>query len=167
MNRALPRSEAGQRRSPSLLVKKTHVQHGTQDVVVDLSTIMVEDLRRPNTPAPNLVVRRAVIKGVLIPASMGLGIGPKLDLPLQHSVHDLDHIRSIPQFSSKRNTYTGIGGIWTLSIEGLVVGTIVLLGDRPNPVIQGIRRQGMSAGGDRKQSSGRKIAVIGGEHDEK
>ena len=98
---------------------------------------------------------------------MGLGVRPKLDLPLQHSVHDLDHIRSLPLLSSKRNTYTRIGGIWTLSIEGPVIGTVVLLGDRPNPVVQGIRRQGMSTRGDRKQSSSRKVAVIGGEHDEK
>ena len=61
----------------------------------------------------------------------------------------------------------GIGGIWTLSIEGMVVGTVVLLGNRSHPVIQGVRRQSMSASGNRKQSRGRKIAVIGGEHDEK
>ena len=68
---------------------------------------MVEDLRRPNTPAPNLVVQRAVIKGVLIPASMGLGIGPELDFPLQHSVHDLDHIRLFPPSSSKEKHIHG------------------------------------------------------------
>ena len=95
------------RRSPSLLVKKTHVQHGTQDVVIDLGPIMVKDLRRPNTLAPNLVIRRAVVKGILIPARMGLGISPKLDLPLQHSVHDLEHIRSFPPSSSKEKHIHG------------------------------------------------------------
>ena len=154
-------------RSPSLLVKKTHVQHGTQDVVIDLGPIMVEDLRRPNTPTPNLVIWRTVVKGILIPTSMGLGVGPKLDLPLQHSVHDLDHIRSFPPSSSKKNTYTGISGIWTLSIEGAVIGAVVLLGDRSNPVIQGIRHQGMGTRGNREQSCGCKIAVIGGRHNEK
>ena len=127
----------------------------------------MKDLRRPDAPAPNLVVRRTIIKSVLIPTSMGLGIGPELDLPLQHSVHDLNHVRSIPPFSSKGNTYARISGIWTLSIEGPVIGTVVLLGDRPNPVIQGIRRQGMRTRGDREQSSGRKVAVIGGKHDKK
>ena len=49
----------------------------------------------------------------------------------------------------------------------MVIGVVVLLGDCSNPVIQRVRRQGMSTGGNRKQSSGRQIAVIGGKHDEK
>ena len=49
----------------------------------------------------------------------------------------------------------------------MVIGVVVLLGDCSNPVIQGVRRQGTSTGGNRKQSSGRKITVIGGEHDKK
>ena len=155
------------RRSPSLLVKKTHVQHGTQDVVIDLGPVMVKDLRRANTPAPNLVIRRAVVKGILIPTSMGLGVSLKLDLPLQHLVHDLDHIRLFPLLSSKKNTYMEIGGIGTLSVEGSVIGMIVFLDDRSNPVVQGVRRQGMSTGGNREQSHSCKIAVIGGEHDKK
>ena len=167
MNPLFKRGLLCPRRSPGLLVKKTHVQHGTQDVIIDLGPIMVENLRRLNTPTPNLVIRRTVFKGILIPTSIGLGVGPKLDLPLQHSVHDLDHIRSFPLLSSKRNTYTRIGGIGTLSIEGSVIGAIVLLGNRSNPMVQGVRRQGMSAGGNRKQSSGRKIAVVGGKHDDK
>ena len=60
-----------------------------------------------------------------------------------------------------------IGGVWTLPVEGSAIGAIVFLGDHSNPVVQGVRRQGMSTGGNREQSSGRKIAVIGGEHDKK
>ena len=118
-------------------------------------------------PSAPSVIRRAVVKGILIPTSMGLGISPKLDLPLQHLVHDLDHIRLFPPPSSKKNTYTEIGGVWTLPIEGSAIGAVVFLGDRSNPVVQGVRRQGMSTGGNREQSHSRKIAVIGGEHDKK
>ena len=60
-----------------------------------------------------------------------------------------------------------IGGVWTLPIEGSAIGVVVFLGDRSNPVVQGVRRQGMSTSGNRKQSCGCKIAVIGGEHDKK
>ena len=100
-NPLLDRDLLRPRRSPGLLIEESRVQHGAQDVVVDLSPIMMQNLRRTNIPAPNLVIRRTVVQGILIPASMGLGVSPKLDLPLQHSVHDLEHIRSIPLSLSK------------------------------------------------------------------
>ena len=83
------RHRLGPSRSPSLLVKKALVERLAKDLVVELGTIVMEDLQGANTPSPNLILRRTILPGVLITTELDLMVIAHLNFPLQHPINDL------------------------------------------------------------------------------
>ena len=70
-------------------VKDSQIQHVTKDIVVNVNLVLVEDLRGPNTPTPDLIIGRAIGKPVVDPTGVGLFEGPHLDLATEHPMGDL------------------------------------------------------------------------------
>jgi len=97
---------------PSLLVEKALIEHLTKDLIVKLGTIMMEDLRRSDTPPPNLIFGRTIFQGVLIPTECGLMVIAHLDFPLQHLTNDLQNTSSSTKHLTKNIHTNSHAGWW-------------------------------------------------------
>ena len=81
-------------------IKEGHIQHVPKNIIVDTTPILVKDLRGPDTPTPNLIIRQAVRKPIVDPVGVGLFEGPHLDLTTEHPMGNLPS--SINNQSNKR-----------------------------------------------------------------
>ena len=50
-------------------IKEGHIQHISKDIVTNANLILVKDLGGPNTPTPNLIIRQAIRKPIIDPAT--------------------------------------------------------------------------------------------------
>jgi len=86
-----------------------------------------------------------------------------LNLPLQHTVDDLKAYQYIyPPKPHTITTYLRRVSVSTITIEGLIEGTILDLGDGTNGMIQSILGTSIVAGNPREEVSQCQVAVVGG-----
>jgi len=124
----------------------------------------MEDFGSTNAPAPDTVLGGTVVQTILVPPSVGSSGSPHLNLPLHHTVHDLRILQQTNSFNPIDATHLLGRRVSSHSVEGLVKGPSVNLGDGPDGSVEGVQSSRVLPDNLREQTRRNTVADVGGEH---